>query len=358
MTRTTLRTPFLLGGAALLLVACAQEAPTDNIPAPTAQESQELAPRAEPPSKAAKGPGRDRHGRFEKGGPAFLLRAALKHLELRPDQETAVDGLMEGLKDADPRDSEAHVAFRKALAAQVRAGKLDDATLAPHYAAMEKEGAAAREKVHGALNTLHRTLDAEQRQELVAAVEQRMEARGRKHGRRGFGPPDLFGGPECAGGPDGECADNPDGDGAGTPDRDRAGGSRGDRAGGPRGDRARGPGGKGFHRGPGFGMLRDLDLSDAQKEQLRAARESAAPDGEGFAEHAKKRGEHMKKLLAAFASDRFDARALAPTDVAEPARRGAQAKVKHLHALLGVLEPAQREKLADKIEGGPPPRGH
>lgn len=333
MTHTTLRSHLFLSSVALLaLAACSQEVPTDKIPEPAEQQQQPLAPgapNAEEPKAEAPRP--EARGQFRKGphgGPAFLLHAALKELELRPDQKKTVEALAADIESAHPFDSPAHKDFDKALAAGVRAGKLEPSALAPHYAAIEKHATETSQKVHEALNELHRTLDAEQRKALVAALE----ARG-KRGPKGFGPPDPGEAPlgaACAGDPDERCA-------------------HGD---GPKGKR-------GFrgHGGPGFGMLRDLDLSEAQREKLRAAREQGEPERGALKQEMRKKGEHMKQLLAAFATDSFDAKALmGSADAARHARQGAEARVKHLQTLLGVLEPDQREKLAARVEAGPGPR--
>lgn len=324
MSKTQNRRRIFLGAAALLLAACSQEVPTDKIPEPAQQNQQELAP---PRAEAAKPEAK----RFRKGphrGPAMLLRAALKELELRPEQTTTIEGLLSDLEASDPFASPAHRDFQKALAAGVRAGKLDAAALEPHYAAIEKNASEAGQKVHAALNKLHQTLDAEQRKALVASVERRMKDGPRGRGPH-FGPPDPDDAPPMAGcdEPEAQCEH------------------------GPRGFRG--------HGGPGFGMLKDLDLSDAQKAKLRAAREQGMPERSAMQQEMQKKGEHMKQMLAAFATDRFDAGELGKSaPMARHARQGAEARVKHLETLLGVLEPAQRDKLAARVEAGPGWRKH
>ncbi len=330
MTHKTLRSHLFLSGVALLaLAACSQEVPTDKIPEPAEQQARELVPEA-PTAEAPKPEARGHFRKGPHGGPAFLLHAALKELELRPDQKKTVEALAADLKSAHPFDSPAHKDFQKALAAGVRAGKLEPSILAPHYAAIEKSATETSQKVHEALNELHRTLDAEQRKALVAALEARLE-----HGPKRFGPPDPGDAPlgaACAGDPDEQCA-------------------HGD---GPKGKRGfRGPG------GPGFGLLKDLDLSETQREKLRAARAQGEPERGAMKQEMQKKGEHMKQLLTAFATDSFDAKALmGSADVARHARQGAEARVKHLETLLGVLEPSQRDKLATRVEAGPGRRKH
>lgn len=334
---------FLAGFAALLLSACAQEGPSDKIPEPGQQE-QKLAPQAPPTQDEAPAP--RAKGDFRKGphgGPAFLFRAALDELELRPDQKTTIEGLMGELERVQPGQSQAHRDFQKALAAGIRAGKLDTAALAPHYAAIEKEATETSQKVHAALNKLHQTLTAEQRQKLVTALEQRMAKGpgpgGPGAGMCGHGPGGCQAGcGACGGGPEGD--DTADDDETAPPP--------------PRGHGRRGMGRHGgMGMGTGFGPMADLDLTDAQKEKLRALRPEmkgerpAKPD-------MQKKGEHMKEMLAAFAKDGFDANQMKPpVDLSQKAREHAEARVKHLEALVGILEPAQREKLATKVESGP-----
>lgn len=297
------------GLSLLVLAACTQQAPTDEVPESAEQKEEALAPRAETAPTVASGPERSEHFR-KRGphGPGFMLHAALKELELRPEQVEKIEGLLTGLESAHPATQPAHQAFERALAAGVRAGKLERATLEPHFAALEQGANDARKKVHAALNELHRTLDADQRKSLVAALEARGERAGKGRRHRGDEP-------GCGGG--GQC------DGAGK--------------------RGFGP-----HHGPGFGMFGDLELSDAQRAKLR----SAMPDRGAMQQEMQKKGEHMKQFVAAFAGEGFDADKLT-ADAGKSPRAHAEARVKHLEALLAVLEPSQREKLAARIEAGP-----
>lgn len=297
------------GLSLLVLAACSQQVPSDEVPEPAEQKEQPLAPKAEAPRAAApQGEAREHFRKRGHHGPGFMLHAALKELDLRPEQAEKIEGLLTELESAHPADSPAHQAFEQALAAGVRAGKLDRAALEPHLAALEKGATEGRKKVHAALNALHRTLDADQRKSLVASLEARGERAGK--GRRHFGDE-----PGCGGG--GQC------DGA-----DKHGFGR--------------------HHGPGFGMFGDLELTDAQRAKLR----SALPDRGAMQQEMQRKGEHMKQLAAAFAGEGFDADKLA-TDAGKSPRAHAEARVKHLDALLGVLEPAQREKLAARLESGP-----
>lgn len=326
---------FLAGVAGLMLSACAQEGPTDKIPEP-AQQEQKLAPDTASPEKEAPAP--QAKEAIRKGphrGPAFLFRAALDELELRPDQKTTIEGLLRELDSAQPFESQAQRDFHKALASGVRAGKIDVAGLAPHYAALEKNATETSQKMHAALNKLHQTLDATQRQALVAALEKRTAG--------GHGPGAGACGQGCQGGCAG-CMGGPAMDEPGDGELDD------DTAAPPRGPGHKGMG-MGRHGGMGFGPMAELDLTDAQKEKLRALKLGDRP---AWKPDMQKKGEHMKEMLSAFAKDGFDANQLKPPVApAERARQHAEARAKHLESVIGILEPAQREKLAARIESGP-----
>lgn len=254
-----------------------------------------------------------------KAGPGFLIGAALhEDLKLTDAQRASIEALREEMKPKAPP------AFDKsrasALAAQIRAGKIDETTAAPNDFEQKKaEHVAATAK---AIAKLHDILTPEQRASLVAAVGNRME-QGPKHGERGERGPRAEGGERAQRGPKGAH----------------------DKLGGPM----------------GF-MLADLDLTQEQKDAIRTKLEAerpAAPSQEQR-EAMKARFQNvraeMKSRLQSFASDSFDANAF----VTPPARpEGAQVRphenrrAKMLSIVTSVLTPAQREKLAVKIEQGP-----
>jgi Spy/CpxP family protein refolding chaperone len=95
------------------------------------------------------------------------------------------------------------------------------------------------------------------------------------------------------------------------------------------------------------GLTRDLGL-DAEQEGKAQAAAAALPtpapvDDEA---EAKKRND---AVLAAFEKDGFDATKLEAQDT-KRARRGAEQNVKLVAALLPILKPEQREKLAARVE--------
>ena len=258
------------------------------------------------------------------GGPAMLLGAALHELTLTDAQKTTIQAELDALKpsaDAKP-DFEAH---RKAVADAVRSGKIDEAALLAQMPKPPFDPA----RVAKAIGVLHDTLTAEQRKELVEKISARMEKMGDRGGRFGHGP-------------DGD-ADRPE--------------MKGDR------------GWNGEMRGPLGHLFKGVDLTDAQKETLRAAMEANRPsDADREAMKAKHDAMKaaMKEKLATFASDQFDATAFA-TPPADAPKMGPEAmfghKIKVLAAIVPALNETQRAALAKNIEEAPmgPPhmgKGH
>ena len=247
---------------------------------------------------------------FHPGGPDFLLVAALREptIDLTADQKTTIEGALAASKPVGP------AGFDKtrvsALAAGIRSGKVDAATVkaqAPSDDAKAAHLAAAAK----AVATLHATLTPVQRRALVDALA--------KH-----------------------AADH-----ASHPPMDHAGGPP--------------PGGM----GPMEHMLEGLDVTQAQKDAIRAKLDAQRPAPPTDTERAAMKQQHeaMRALrtakLQTFANDTFDANAfVAPPDGAlkGPGPDHADRFAADLAIITSVLEPAQREKLAARIEAGPPAR--
>lgn len=263
----------------------------------------------------AEGKGGPRFAGRHAGGPGFLLMAALhEDLGLSAEQRTTLEGLLPK-HDADGERPAPDKSHSVALAAAIRSGKIDAAQLAPK--AMVKDDAAheARKvQLAKALDTLHATLTTEQRQKLVASLKTHD---GKAHeGRR----------------PEGR---------------------------GPKADGEH----EGAMRGPLGGLLAGIDLTAEQKQQLKQKLEAARPAKPSEAEmeaHKKQfeamRNEHEARL-ASFAADKFDATAFLAAP-AKPEGDAPWAKMRDHHAdelaiVVSVLQPAQREQLAAKIEQGP-----
>jgi Spy/CpxP family protein refolding chaperone len=264
------------------------------------------------------------HGgpRMGPGGGMLLFAALHEDINLTDAQRTTIQGLADGLRPKGPPPG--FEENKKALAAAVRAGKVDVNALQP----AKPDFAAHNAEVAKALTTLHATLTPEQRVALVAAVK--------KHGE-----------------------DHKDGPWA------HKGGPKGD---GEKGEKGDGPKGMKMHEGPGhfgpMGMMKDLDLTKDQETAIKAEfdKNKPTPPTDAERETMKKNHEAMRTEMAArldkFATPTFDATAFLAPPTNAPAPMGGgfghgDHMLKTLSAVVPLLTPAQREKLAAKIEQGP-----
>jgi Spy/CpxP family protein refolding chaperone len=240
-------------------------------------------------------------------GPESLLFASLhEDIGLSADQKTKIESALATLKPAgDKPDFAAH---QKAVADAIRAGKIDVAALQPpppDAAQMD----AHRAKLAAALDVLHATLTKDQRTALVNAIDKRMES---EHG------PGKFDGKKFEG------------------------------------------------KKEGFGpmhLLEGLDLTKDQTDAIHAklAANAPAPKTDAEKEAMKAKHEEMKKEMEArlqtFVADDFDAKAfVAPPKDAPAMMAHENPMLKDLAVIVPILTPAQREKLATKIEQGPGPK--
>jgi Spy/CpxP family protein refolding chaperone len=258
--------------------------------------------------------GSHHRGMHHRGGPEGLLFAALHHdIGLSDAQKTTIQGLVDGLKPQKGAHQE-DATRRVALANAVRAGSVDVAAFPrPEPPAAVKT--AHQDALAKALDTLHATLTPDQRTALVAAMSKH---EGGEHGQHRMG------------------------------DRAKWQGER--EAMGPKGEHGFGP----------MGMLKGIDLTDAQKTtietNLQALRPAKPSDAEITA--MKARHEEMKKdreaKLQSFVGDSFDAVAFVARPVdAKPEMNRGDHMMKELAVIVPVLSPAQRELLASRIEQGP-----
>jgi Spy/CpxP family protein refolding chaperone len=236
-------------------------------------------------------------------GPEKLLFAALRELDLTDDQRHAIENAMDDVREARPEPRQDGGPFA-ALAEQVRAGRVDATSIERALQPSQPDHAAMRAATAKALSTLHATLAPQQRTRLVAAITARMDAHDEQKG---------------------ELEER------GGPGRKDAG-------------------------GPLKHMLEGLDLRDDQQAVLDAALADLAPseaEREAFAARRAAMKKEMRARLATFASDRFDAAAFLPDerDRMKPDHHARMAKV--LAAIVPVLDPAQREALADRLARGP-----
>lgn len=273
----------------------------------TAAAASKIEAAADAPAK--RGAGAKHHGmRGMKGrhgpgmGPGFLLGAALHELDLTDAQRATIQGELDAM-DADrpaPPDERAFEAHRAALAAAIRAGKIDEAALSAVPAPKERDTA----RVAKAVDALHATLTADQRRQLVDAVNAKVGEREGRMGERGFG----------RGGHDAKM------------------------------------------RGPMGHLLEGIDLKDAQREKVREALDEAG-DREAMKARHEAMAKEMKDRLQTFAGDVFDAKAFVAmpehTPMFGPARM-----VKGLALVVPILDEAQRAELAKRVEAGPPRDAH
>lgn len=247
---------------------------------------------------------------FHGPGQEHLLVAALREpsLSLTAAQKTAIEGALTA--SASPRAPSAEGRSRMmALAAGVRSGKVDTSVQAPNGDAERSAHLAASAK---AIDTLHATLTPEQRRALVDAVSKRTEHRGP--------PPGM------------------------EANRD----AKGERHHGGRGD-----------HGPMGHLLAGLDLTQAQQDAIHTQMEAQKPtaaDHEAMKKQFESFHTAMQARLQTFANDTFDATAFVTPPAGAVMKGHEDRMAKDLAIITSVLDSAQREKLATRIEQGPPPR--
>lgn len=309
-------TSLLSVGALVGLVACTPEASAPSgADAQEAAEASEAAleagPEAEAPRAERRGHGMKHGGHHEKG-PLALFRHALEELELDEAQKQTIDAELAALEAARPDMKPGFAKHQAALAAAVRSGSVDRDALVAELG--ESQHAEMRARMNAALGKLHATLRPEQRKALSDAVIAKMDAHAERRAERGDG----------------------------------------ERRGGKRFGKGPGSGGMG-ERGPMGHLVGELELSDEQRAKIDAAlealRDAKGARGERFEEHHAA----MRKAAEAFAGERFDASAFGPPD-AELRGPGAM-MIDAVAAIVPVLDEAQREALAKRIEAGPPEHG-
>lgn len=297
---------------AVVATGCDDPPPAPALP-PVADSGNVLMEPSGQPA-AAKSAGKRRPGlrnkgmrRPPRGGPRVVIRTALKALELSDEQKTELNDLASSFKPDDDAKA-ADKALLEALAAGMRAGKLDDALVTEKLAAAKKHAGAMRDRSHETLNKLHAMLTPEQRKALV----EKMTA-----------------------GPGAEPASwLAEGD-------FKAGRMR-------MNVKSNALGGL----NP-LMITRGLKLSPEQRKKVRALtrnRDRQAklnkPD-QGAAEARKKQTE---EVMAAFATDAFDAKKIAGGGITEAMSKAMDDKIDLVRALIETLDEAQRKEAADNIE--------
>jgi Spy/CpxP family protein refolding chaperone len=234
-------------------------------------------------------------------GPVKLIGDALGDVPLTTPQRAELEQLA---TDAEARHASARAAGKDmmiALAGQVEAGAIDRGAIKAKVDAIAAALSAAQPADRAGFQKLHDILQPDQRVAFVDAFEARAKER-------------FAGGGEA------------------------------------------GPAAKG---GSGKGMMRqwalDLALTDAQKEQIKAALEQRRPEagaegGHGPAHPMMEAAKRARNLLEAFKQDRFVLDEVAPPrDVGRMAARASERFVGLAEAALPILTPQQRTIAAQKI---------
>jgi hypothetical protein len=219
-------------------------------------------------------------------GPQLLLFAALHHLDLKPDQRATIENAAHAIGAQTPIED----GLRVEVAASVRAGTIDEARV---LAKLDAAGPSAdrASSLAGALDTLHATLTAGQRRELVDTIGKHIDKIGAAQ-------------EAMASGATGMLAD----------------------------------------------LLAKIDLTAAQRESIDRVLAGLAPN-DGMAGHIEEMHADLRARLQSFASDGFDAAAFVSRPVA---MRAHVARNLHaLAAIVPLLDSAQREALASAIEAAP-----
>lgn len=246
-------------------------------------------------------------------GTAGMFLTAARDAKPTEEQKAKLDALAKELTDDDPprQGPEAKQAHED-LIAGIKAGKIDDAKMQVHYAAMEKTEQARRDEEAQALGKLHAALTPEQRKAVASDVSARLAKREEHGGGSGSGKK--------------------------SDDKDRA-----DARAKKRAER----------------MAKDIGLDADQTKKVEAAVMK-----HGGREGSEGHGKKVAAVASAFEKDTFDAKKLeAFTGGGKEAKARVQDEVKLFGELLAIVKPEQREKLAAQLEkrgghGRGGPRAH
>lgn len=278
--------------------------------------------------RAAKGQRKGPHWRTGgpmRGGPGPLgvFKRALDEINLSDAQMKTVQSALDSACDHKDGARDGGHALMDALMKGIASGNVDESALQARIAAAVQEVQAHVSKDAAALNTVHETLTADQRQALVTNIrdEMKQHRERRAHGD-GPRPPDLAG---------------PHPDFAAPP-----------------------PGKDGPRRFGGPGLMRAvhrLTLTEAQEQAIDSALANARPTPPTAAE----RNEHEQRLnamLDAFAAPRFDARTLLDgKDITQHLQKRWTNEATLAKALVGILTAQQRAQLAEIARHAPMPPG-
>ncbi len=294
---------------ALLGVGCATGSDGKQpVEQPEVKQEAQLAEPSAQPDRGKRHGKNGKHGKQHGKRGADLIGGALEFVDLSDEQRTKIEALRNGLRGDPAARHEAHKEHKAKLIAAIRSGNLADLEI--DKAAMEKRMSEKTTKIVSALNELHQTLDASQRETLVDTLRAKHEARSKRRAERK--------------------------------------GAKGD------GEKMRRHEGKakGKHMRGGFGrFMKDLDLTEEQRAKLDAARPTDRPSRGEWKAKREARAKKMTETLTAFAKADFDAARLdLGARFSEHMAHGMNRGMKHFETLLPILTPAQRTKLADKMQ--------
>ncbi len=308
-----------LSPSALLLVAVAAcDAPSSS-PSPSTSPptpSPPVAVAAPPAASASAPPAESADPKAkpprERPGLAGMMLGAAADLVAGAEQRAAIDSLGDQLDRAAPAELEARKALRAAMVEAVKTGKVEMSKLEPALVRLDKAAVANQQLEATVLDALHAKLDAAQRKALVEVVGKRQADRDARVEKR---------------------AQPPAADSLEDPARVKR---RVERLSGEIGldaDQRR----------------RVEPILAKQDDEVSAAKDTHAA--------TKKR---TAAVLAAFVKDTFDASKFDLGVELKRHRAGTQKKVDTLNALLGVIDPEQRDELAatlDDARRSPPGQG-
>jgi hypothetical protein len=120
----------------------------------------------EEPSEATRSP----HGFVQ------IIGEALSEVDLRPDQETAVEALGNHIEPLEAHVDAAEAAILNALSSGVRAGSIDRAALEPYVTDYVNARVDVSTDLRTAIDKLHSILDSAQRADFADALEARVHS--------------------------------------------------------------------------------------------------------------------------------------------------------------------------------------
>jgi Spy/CpxP family protein refolding chaperone len=291
---------------------------------------------------------------------AAMFFVALRDIDLKPEQKTAVDGIESDLEKLGDEHKDIAAKLSTDVADGVAAGKIDHKKTDADIKDLGKAVEGTIPAYQDAITKLYKTLDADQRKKLVDnmrahAEEMKQHGMMGEHGGMGHGGMEHGMMGEHGGPPGAGAAGGPPGAGpAGAPASGAAGAPPA--GAGPGMGHGMGHEGHEGHEGDMHGMMleklsTDLGLTPEQKDKLGKKLDAymKTQEAEMKARMAAQE-KHMKAIGDAFAGDKFDAKKVGVgTQAPTMAKEMATSKVTFAETVLGVLTPEQRAKFADHI---------